>query len=91
MVAVKANRCYKITEQDMKKLVSQGYDIKDDNGNIIEYGAGKKVPIGDYIKALQKIEVLEAEVKELRKTKTEAPAEEVSEEAPAKGKKKSKK
>lgn len=71
MKAVKKNRQYTITEADQKRFVAQGYDIFDDDGNCIAYGAGKTVPFMQYKKALDEIARLEAENAELRKAKTE--------------------
>ena len=67
MKAVKGNRVYTITEADVKRFVADGYDVKDDAGNIVAYGAGKMVPISKYVEALRKIEELTAENAMLRK------------------------
>lgn len=74
MKAVKKNRQYTITEADQKRFIAQGYDIFDDKGNCIAYGAGKTVPFMQYKKALDEIARLEAENAELRKPKTEKKA-----------------
>ena len=66
MIAIKENRQYTITEADAQSFASEGYDIYDDNGNIVRYGVGKTVAYDKYIK-LQKInEELQEELIELR-------------------------
>ena len=72
MKAVKKNRQYTITEADQKRFISQGYDIYDDAGNCIAYGAGKTVPFMTYKKALDEIARLEAEIADLKKAKTQS-------------------
>jgi FtsZ-binding cell division protein ZapB len=67
MKAVKANRVYTITEAEQKSFINQGYDIYDDHGNCVAYGAGKTVPYGKYKKALDHIALLEVEIGDLRK------------------------
>lgn len=72
MKAVKKNRVYTITEADKKRFVAQGYDIYDDAGNCIAYGAGKTVPFMQYKKALDEIARLEAEIEDLKKSKADS-------------------
>ena len=92
MKAVKANRCYTITEHEKKRFVTEGYDITDDAGNILEYGAGKTVPIAVYVEALKKIEDLEAQLaKKPQKAKEEPVLEETAEPEAEEPKKKGKK
>ena len=67
MKAVKANRVYTITEAEQKGFINQGYDIYDDHGNCVAYGAGKTVPYGKYKRAVDHIALLEAENEDLRK------------------------
>jgi hypothetical protein len=67
MKAVKANRVYTITEAEQKRFISEGYDIYDDHGNCIAYGAGKTVPYGKFKKVVDQLAVAEAEIEELRK------------------------
>ena len=43
MNATKGNKVYTIDETQKYMYQAQGYDIIDDAGNIIEYGAGKSV------------------------------------------------
>lgn len=53
MKAVKENKVYTITnEQEAELYCLKGFDIFDDNGNIIKYGAGKSVPYEKYAELL---------------------------------------
>ena len=78
MKAIKANRQYTITEADVKSFAGEGYDIYDDEGNLVKYGAGKTVPYEKYMNALsenenlkKEVESLNAEVAKLRTKKKE--------------------
>lgn len=66
MKAVKENREYTITEQDIKSFANDGYDILDDNGKVVQYGAGKKVSFDKYMKLKESYDSLMDEVVELR-------------------------
>ena len=48
MKATKGNKVYTIDETQKAMYQAQGYDITDDAGNIIEYGAGKSVSYEEY-------------------------------------------
>lgn len=48
MVAVKENKVYTVTEETKDFYVSQGFDILDESGKVIEHGKGKKVSFEDY-------------------------------------------
>ena len=50
MRAVKENREYTITEVDVESFAKEGYDIYDESGNIVRYGAGKTVSYDKYMK-----------------------------------------
>lgn len=71
MEAVKENRCYKITEADRASFVRAGYDIIDDKGNIVEYGAGKTIAYNTHMEMLKakdaEIAKLKAELKKAKK------------------------
>ena len=56
MKAVKLNRVYTITEPEMKSYIQQGYDIIDDKGVVIAYGAGKVVSFEKHVKILKAYE-----------------------------------
>ena len=66
MVAIKENREYTITEADINSFVADGYDIYDDNGNIIKYGVGKTVAYSKYMKLVETNEKLQEEIIELK-------------------------
>lgn len=77
MKAVKLNRVYTITEAEVNGYVKQGYDIFDDNGVVLAYGAGKTISYEKYARVLAKYEdlsmkyaALEKEVEDLKKAKT---------------------
>ena len=66
MKATKGNKVYTIDETQKDMYQAQGYDITDDAGNIIEYGAGKSVSYGEY-KILEEMALkLEMENKKLK-------------------------
>lgn len=70
MLAVKENRCYTINESDKKAYATAGYDIVDDKGNIIEYGAGKTIAYNTHMEQIKakdaEIAKLKAEIKKLK-------------------------
>ena len=61
MLAVKANRQYTITEADVDGFAKDGYDIYDEGGNIVKYGAGKTVSYDKYAELVKDYEKLMAE------------------------------
>lgn len=62
MKAKKGNRVY-IIDNDIQKSCyqKQGFDIYDDDGNIIEHGAGKTVPYADFLSLKAENEKLKSE------------------------------
>lgn len=66
MKAKKANRSYTITEAEVKSWQKEGYDIYDDHGRIVAYGAGKTVPFDKYMQAISAYELLESENADLK-------------------------
>lgn len=66
MLAIKENRQYTITEVDAQSFVNDGYDVYDDNGNLVAYGVGKTVPFDKYAKLMAQNEKLQDEIIELR-------------------------
>ena len=74
MKATKGNKVYTIDETQKAMYQAQGYDIVDDDGTLLEYGAGKSVSYEEY-KALEEKAIklekdnkkLKEEVKELKK------------------------
>lgn len=55
MKAVKANKEYTIAEQEQERYIAEGYDIADNEGNIIAYGKGKTVPYEKYKEVLDEL------------------------------------
>lgn len=62
MKAAKGNKEYTIDESQQKAYQDQGFDIKDDDGEVIAYGRGKTVPYGDYMALKEELEELKAVV-----------------------------
>ena len=88
MKAVKLNRVYTITEAEQKNYQKQGYDIVDDDGNVIAYGFGKTISYEKYVKLLAKYEDLlekySALEKEIKKSKKKSASKQKAvEEIPA--------
>lgn len=75
MVASKENKIYTITEMEKEDYIKQGYDIYNDDGEILAYGRGKTVLYTDYIKLKEDYEKLEKELKELKKKLAKAEKE----------------
>lgn len=67
MKAIKGNRVYTITEAEKDSYQKQGFDIKDDNGHVVAFGAGKVIAFEKYAELLKKYEVLAEENEKLRK------------------------
>ena len=74
MKATKGNKVYTIDETQKDFYVAQGYDISDEEGNLIEYGAGKSISYEKhkelqekYEDLLDKCNMLEKENKKLKK------------------------
>ena len=66
MKAIKENREYTITEAEAESFRKEGYDIIDDMGNIVAYGAGKTVSYDKYSKLCEDFEKLMEENAELK-------------------------
>ena len=73
MTAEKENKVYTITEEQKATYLAEGFDIRDDEGNIIAYGAGKTVTYEDYMKLMKENEELRAKIDELE-TQEKEPA-----------------
>lgn len=74
MKATKGNKVYTIDKTQKATYQAQGYDIVEDDGTIIEYGAGKTASYEDYkaledkaAKLAQENKKLKEEIKELKK------------------------
>ena len=50
MKASKDNKVYTIDTTQKDYYIAQGYDILNDEGNVIEYGAGKSVSYKEYVR-----------------------------------------
>lgn len=61
MKAIKQNKVYTITETEKSYYVSQGYDILNDEGEVIERGAGKSISYEEYLKLKDKLDPLKDE------------------------------
>ncbi len=71
MRATKGNREYTIDESQKKHYQEAGFDILDDDGNVIVYGRGKTVPYDDHMKAVKEIERLQELCADLQVEKSE--------------------
>lgn len=60
MKANKGNKVYTIAEGQRKFYVDAGYDIMDDEGQVIEYGKGKTVPYAKYAAVKKELDELKA-------------------------------
>ena len=67
MKAIKGNKVYTITETEKKMYQDAGFDIKDDNGNIVAYGRGKSVPYVQYMEIMKENAALKKKVASLGK------------------------
>ena len=71
MKATKGNKVYTIDETQKAMYQAQGYDITDDAGNIIEYGAGKSVSYEEYKTLEERALKFEKENKKLKEENKE--------------------
>lgn len=60
MKAEKGNKVYTVDESTRARYEADGFDIKDDSGNLISTGKGKTVPYQDYQKVLDELNKLKA-------------------------------
>ncbi|SEA05889.1 hypothetical protein SAMN04515656_10339 [Eubacterium aggregans] len=67
MIARKDNKEYIVDDASKGFYQSSGFDIYDDAGNILEYGAGKTVPYEKYMAVVSELEAL-------KKTKSKSTA-----------------
>jgi hypothetical protein len=61
--AIKDNKEYTVTNESKQHYIDTGFDIVDENGEIIEYGRGKMVSLEEHNQALERIKELEAQLK----------------------------
>ena len=52
MTAEKDNKVYTIDQNQVAAYQTAGFDIRDDDGKLIEYGVDKTVPYSVYAKVL---------------------------------------
>lgn len=71
MKATKGNKVYTIDETQKAMYQAQGYDIVDDEGKIVQYGAGKTVSYEEYKALEEKVSKLEKDNKNLKKENKE--------------------
>lgn len=64
MKAIKGNKVYTITETEKNYYKNNGFDITDDNENILEYGSGKSVSYDEYQALKSELEQLKAKISE---------------------------
>ena len=66
MKAVKGNKVYDVNETTQKSYQEAGFDILDDDGQVIAYGRGKTVPFDAYVALKKEKEQLQLENRELK-------------------------
>ena len=66
MKATRGNKVYTIDETQKADYIAQGYDIVDDEGKVLQYGAGKTVSYEQYKELEEKTAKLEKENKKLK-------------------------
>ena len=69
MRATKGNKEYTIDEVQKKFYQDSGFDILNDDGEVIAYGRGKTVPYDEHMKAVKKIECPQKLCAELQEEK----------------------
>lgn len=67
MIASKENKVYRIDITQKEYYVAQGYDISDDEGNVIEYGAEKSVSYKEHKELKEKYDELEKKYSAIEK------------------------
>lgn len=68
MKAKKDNKIYRIVESQKKRYLADGYDIFDDEGNLLEYSPLKKIEYNKYVAIVKENEGLKARIAELETT-----------------------
>lgn len=91
MRAVKGNKEYTIDETQKKGYQDGGFDILDDDGNVVAYGRGKTVPYDEHMKAVKEVERLQGLAvglrTEIENLKAEIETLQATKPEPVKGKK----
>ena len=60
MIAVKENKVYKTDENSKNTYLSQGFDICDDSGKVLEYSPTGTVSRAEYSKVLAELNELKS-------------------------------
>lgn len=86
MKATRGNKVYTITEEQQKFYTDAGYDIMNDDGEVIAYGRGKTVPYAEYTAVKEENAKLKQELESLKSApeKKEPSEEELKKTAPKK-------
>lgn len=63
MKAIKGNKVYSVDETTKKQYLSQGYDIYDDSGKLIEKSPSATVPYSEYAAVKAELDKLKASKK----------------------------
>ena len=58
--AKKGNKVYKISEAEEASYLANGYDVIDENGNVIRHASNSTVPYSEHIKVVKELEELKA-------------------------------
>lgn len=69
MKAKKDNKIYRIAEAQKKRYLADGYDIYDDEGNLLEYSPLKKIEYNKYVAVLKENKELKIKIAELETAK----------------------
>ncbi|EPB8178457.1 hypothetical protein ACRTAO_001118 [Clostridium perfringens] len=75
MKAIKENKVYTITESEQNFYKQQGYDIVNDEGEVIERGAGKSISYEEYLKLKDENYTLKQENEKLKEENKKLKAE----------------
>lgn len=67
MKASKGNKEYVINGDQIKAYQDSGFDVKDDDGNMVAYGKGKTVPYATYMAVVKEKEDLQKQIEDLQK------------------------
>lgn len=68
MVASKENKIYTITEEEKESFIASGYDIYNNDGELIAYGNGKSVSFLDFTKLQEECNKLKEKLKKYEET-----------------------
>ena len=71
MRATKGNKEYTIDEAQKKFYQESGFDILNDDGEVIAYGRGKTVPYEDHMQAVREVERLQKLCANLQEEKSD--------------------